>query len=137
MVKLSLGEAAKESGVSKPTLSRAVKSGKLSADKQPDGSYHIDPSELFRVYPRNSNVKQTLKQNETPYETGASDSILIAKIKLEAENEALKRDVERLEVMVNELRKEKDDWKEQASIVRVIADMRPKTGGFWSVFKKG
>lgn len=46
----TLGTAAKATGVSKPTLCRAIKSGKLSANRNEDGSYSIDPAELFRVY---------------------------------------------------------------------------------------
>jgi hypothetical protein len=46
----TLGVAAKQAGVSKPTLSKAIKSGRISAEKQPDGSYRIQPAELFRVY---------------------------------------------------------------------------------------
>src|SRR3954447_5077192 len=47
----TLGEAAKQARVSKPTLSKAIKTGRISAEKQPDGSYRIQPAELFRVYP--------------------------------------------------------------------------------------
>lgn len=48
---LSLSAAAKQVGKSKTTLTRAVKSGKLSATRHDDGSYSIDPAELARVYP--------------------------------------------------------------------------------------
>jgi hypothetical protein len=49
---LSLGKAAKEAGVAKSTISKALSSGKLSyREKNPDG-YKIDPAELFRVYPK-------------------------------------------------------------------------------------
>jgi excisionase family DNA binding protein len=55
----TLGEAAKATGLSKPTISKAIKSGKLSAIKNENGSYTIDPAELFRVYKAaNSNGKQ-------------------------------------------------------------------------------
>jgi len=47
---LSLGQAAKETGMDKSTLSRAIKSGKLSATRQENGGYAIDPAELFRVF---------------------------------------------------------------------------------------
>ncbi len=48
---LSLSAAAKQAGKSKTTLTRAIKSGKLSATRHEDGSYSIDPAELSRVYP--------------------------------------------------------------------------------------
>ena len=45
----SLGEAAKATGKAKSTILRAIKTGRISASKK-DGSYSIDPSELFRVF---------------------------------------------------------------------------------------
>ena len=49
----SVSRAARETGLSKSTISRAIKSGRISATRQHDGSYLIEPAELFRVYPRN------------------------------------------------------------------------------------
>ena len=68
-MKLSLSQAAKESGTSKPTLSRWIAKGRVSAQKQADGSYLIDPSELDRIkdFTRNGNGSGNLplKQLET------------------------------------------------------------------------
>jgi hypothetical protein len=50
-VQLSLSAAAKEVDRSKSTLSRAIKAGRLSATRYEDGSYQIDPAELYRVFP--------------------------------------------------------------------------------------
>jgi len=50
-MQLTVGLAAKEIGKAKTTVSRAIKSGKLSAKKNDDGSYSIDPAELFRAFP--------------------------------------------------------------------------------------
>jgi len=50
-MQLTVGLAAKEVGKAKTTISRAIKSGKLSAKKNEDGSYSIDPAELFRAFP--------------------------------------------------------------------------------------
>jgi len=47
----TLGEAAKATGISKAGLSRAIKRGAISAERQENGSYKIDPAELHRVYP--------------------------------------------------------------------------------------
>jgi uncharacterized coiled-coil DUF342 family protein len=47
----TLGEAARATGKSKAAISRAIKNHVLSAEKQSDGSYRIDPSELHRIYP--------------------------------------------------------------------------------------
>src|SRR4051794_17640033 len=48
----SLGQAARAVGKAKSTLSRDVKSGKISAVRNPDGSVAIDPAELHRGPPR-------------------------------------------------------------------------------------
>lgn len=50
MTTLSLGQAAKLAGVGKTTISRAISSGRLSAQRNDDGGYAIDPAELGRVY---------------------------------------------------------------------------------------
>ena len=52
---LTLGEAAKLTGKSKPTISNAVKSGKISGIKdEKTGVFQIEKSELIRVYPEKS-----------------------------------------------------------------------------------
>lgn len=51
---LSLGQAAKEAGVAKSTISKALSSGKLSYTEKGSAGYKIDPAELFRVFPRTS-----------------------------------------------------------------------------------
>lgn len=47
----TMGQAARAVGKAKSTLSRDIKSGKISATRNPDGSLAIDPAELHRVYP--------------------------------------------------------------------------------------
>lgn len=50
MAKLSIREAVKFYEVSRPTLSKAIKNGILSGDKDGQGQWQIDHSELTRVY---------------------------------------------------------------------------------------
>jgi hypothetical protein len=61
----TLGEAAKATGISKASISRAINSGRISAAKKGDGSFSIEPVELHRVYP----LKSASPVNETPSET--------------------------------------------------------------------
>ncbi len=61
----TLGEAAKATGVSKASLSRAIGNGRISAAKNDDGSFSIEPVELHRVYP----PKSTVTVSEAPDET--------------------------------------------------------------------
>lgn len=50
MAKLSIREAVKHYNVSRPTLTKALKSGRLSGVQDGQGKWSIDPSELVRVY---------------------------------------------------------------------------------------
>jgi excisionase family DNA binding protein len=45
---ITLGNAAKQLGVSKPTISKAISRGHLSATRREDGSFAIDAAELTR-----------------------------------------------------------------------------------------
>ena len=51
MPPITLNQAAKEAVKSKSTILEAIRSGRLSAQKDAQGRYQIDPAELFRVYP--------------------------------------------------------------------------------------
>lgn len=106
----SISRAAKETGLSKSTISRAVKSGRISAQKQDDGSFLIDPAELFRVYPRAvaqppSDAPHDALRNpgELPVAT-ASNDLEILKVKLEMTEAMLAREQE----TVADLRKRLD-----------------------------
>jgi len=48
---ISIREAALETGKAKPTILKAIKSGRLSAAKNVKGEWEVAPVELFRVYP--------------------------------------------------------------------------------------
>lgn len=62
----TLGEAARATGKSKPAISKAIKTGRLSASRADDGSYRIDPAELERVYPVTGNLNGHGRRDETP-----------------------------------------------------------------------
>ena len=49
MVSLSLGEAAEKVGTSKVDVWRAIREGRLSAQRTDNGGFAIDPAELFRI----------------------------------------------------------------------------------------
>ena len=57
MANLSLREAVKHFEVSRPTLQKALKSGKVSGGQDGQGHWQVDPAELARVYrPRAAGV---------------------------------------------------------------------------------
>lgn len=105
----SVSRAARETGLSKSTVSRAIKSGKLSAMRQDDGSYMIDPAELFRVYPRRvaqpaSDARHDTSRNP-PEETVATVSadLEILRVKLEMTEAMLAREQETVADLRNRL----------------------------------
>ena len=54
---LTLTEAAKAVGLSRPAIFKSIKTGRLSATLNNAGHHQIDPAELFRVYkPVNTEV---------------------------------------------------------------------------------
>lgn len=116
-MKLSASQAAKAVGKSIPTITRAIKSGKISADKLNSGGYEIEASELFRVWTPISDVR-----HETPVMSGIETPI---------ESNMLRREVELLREMLNDAKADRDQWREQAQKVSaLIEDRRPKRG-FW------
>lgn len=50
-MQFSLSQAAKETGKGKSSIHRAIKTGRLSAQRHEDGTYSIDAAELFRAFP--------------------------------------------------------------------------------------
>jgi excisionase family DNA binding protein len=66
-MKYTIGEAAKATGKSKATISKAIKNGDLSAvrlGKTATSPFEIDASELFRVFPVSSPKNDTLNERE-------------------------------------------------------------------------
>jgi hypothetical protein len=66
VAQLSLGQAAKLTGLGKTTLARAIKRGSLSATRRDDGGYQIEVSELERVYPLRSPADATPATSTEP-----------------------------------------------------------------------
>lgn len=82
-MKLTLGKASKETGVSKTAISNAIKDGRLSAKKSDTGSYEIDPAELFRVYPpKPVNETETLTTLDLKNDgaTGVNEAVLTVQL---------------------------------------------------------
>lgn len=99
-MKLTASQAAKQTGKSIPTITRAIKSGKISAERTSSGGYLIESSELFRIFnpvTLKANVYEKKLGHETPNEIG----ILQNKVKL-------------LEEALIDAKNERDEWRDQA-----------------------
>jgi len=118
-MELSASQAAKRVGKSIPTITRAIKKGKLSAVPRDGGGWIIEASELFRVWPAvslDSDVTEKTLSRVTPSETSA-----------------LEREVELLREMLEETRADRDSWKDQAQkITALIEDQTARKKGFWA-----
>ena len=107
MATFSLTAAAKEVGKSKPTISKAIKTGRLSAKRVGQG-YAIDAAELYRVYPKPT-------QSEPSKETTSSNAVNL----LELEIKMLREQRDRERDTVDDLRKRLDRAE------RLIEDQSP------------
>ena len=124
----TLGEASKQTGIQKSTLSKALKSGKLSYVDKTSAGYKIDPAELFRVFPKKPLEAVSSERLDTPQETHEINEL---KAKLHAQDKLMQR----LESENKDLKADRDEWREQARSLRLLTDQRSKSRGFWSWFK--
>ena len=141
-MKLTLGRAAKAAGISKPSLSAAIKKGRLSALKNESGVYEIDPAELFRVYPKKTNTNMEANSESLPDTNPVSggglhrkgggkeivDLVLAERDKLITEKD---RAIERLEREKGEIREDFEDQKEQTKRITLLLDNRSSGAGEW------
>lgn len=75
MAFFSLSQAAKELGIGKGTLSKAIKSGRLSYVEKTSAGYKIEASELYRVFPKPVRNRST-EQVETPQKNSHETDLL-------------------------------------------------------------
>ena len=117
---LTLGQAAKSAGKTKPTILNAIKKGRISAKKNDAREWQIDPAELHRVYPpvsSNSSKEDETLRRETP--SNANDNKVLAdKLKVAEERIAA------LEADKEDLRQDRDEWRRQATAL--LTDQREK-----------
>ncbi len=120
----TLGEAAKATGKSKAAISRAIKLHRISATKQEDGSFQIDPAELHRVYP-SVQVKQATQQ--LPVNTDATAEIRELRAKLGAAAERIADKDGVIDDLRHRLDTEGEERRKvQAQLTALLTDQRPK-----------
>jgi excisionase family DNA binding protein len=108
-MKFTIGQAATETGKPKSTISRAIKSGRISASKV-GNRYEIDPSELFRAFP--AKVAQLQEKNETQPVTGSNEISLLREM-LERERDTvadLRERLTRAELLLTDQRPKPRNW---------------------------
>jgi len=121
----TLGMAAKATGKSKTTIQRAISKGLISGNKEKNGRYSIDPSELHRVFPmvsgdtvaQPSQVDTSRPPDKTPFQ-----------VKIEALEAMLEREREAL----TEVRSDRDAWKQQATALLGAPENKRRRWWPWS-----
>jgi len=132
-MKLTLNQAAKECGRAKSTISKAIKSGKLSYEKGDKGAFLIDPSELHRVFPTTGREQQEVPVSNSKNEQGNSVlQVELDALRRELETANLERTRER-EQLSNQIQELRDTVAEQRADYRqtlaVLSDQRAGQGG--------
>ena len=127
---LTAGEAARLVGKSVPTITRAIKSGKLNAKPRKPRGWIIEPSELFRAFDAvtsETNSKSKILVDERPIE----GSVLQARL------EVLEQRFEDAQATIEDLRTRLDaESAERRQLTAQLTDQRqqpePKKRGFWA-----
>jgi hypothetical protein len=131
----TLGTAAKAAGVSKSTIHRAIKSGRMSARTKDGSGYQIDPAELFRVFPAPSGktVERhsgnpdagTMERGATP-PAAALSPLQTHLVRLEAELRASKELAETEQKLLDQLltseRQRAEEFRKRADELRTERD---------------
>jgi hypothetical protein len=147
----SLKQAAAASGKSKPTILRAIQGGKISAEKDQQGEWQIEPAELHRVYPpvpeRNGSdetVWNDTQQADSPFETvllraeveQMRERFASLDIDRERERRAASDTITDLRRRLDQSEQERRDVNRQ--LTALLTDDRPKaeSRGFWTRLRR-
>ena len=122
----SLKQAADAVGRGKPAILKAIKSGRISAKKDDNGQWLIDPAELHRVYPPTTagNSSDTVpgERREPPENSGIGPHV-----------EVLRERIAEKDALIADLRNERDRLltivETQAAQVKQLTDQRPAQPG--------
>lgn len=150
---LSPAEAAKHVGLTKQSVIKAIRSGRISAVKDASGGWLIEPVELFRVWPAvNQDRGKVTPQVDAglPPENGEVVTLLKAQIDL------LRSQLDDVRADREDIRADRNHWRQIAerglltdqrppsqqtpdaapevteSIEPTLHIPLPSTGGFWS-----
>jgi len=113
----TLGQAAKAVGMSKTSILRSIKAGRISAGRDEFGQWAIEPCELHRVYPPLT--------DDTGTGTGTGERAVTGGETARAEANARAALAEaRLfdsKSMLEEIREQRDRWQQQAERLATLA----------------
>ncbi len=113
----TLGQAAKAVGMSKTSILRSIKAGRISAGRDEFGQWAIEPCELHRVYPPladdtgtgNGTEERGVTEGETAL-AEASTRATLAEARLSD-----------FKTMLDDIREQRDRWQQQAERLAALA----------------
>ena len=109
-VLLSAGMAAKQTGVSKPTISRSIADGRLSATRREDGSWGIDPAELMRWKECYSHRHTQMNQSVTPSEPTETPLLQVENARISAELAGMRSLLDAERQRADTAERDRDRW---------------------------
>ena len=122
---LTVREAAAAVGMSKAAIFKAIRTGKMSAQKNANGEWQIEPVELFRVFTPvhsvNSNGHSEVQESTQAVHTPSAES-LAEKVSL------LERIIETQAVTIEVLQGENS---RQAAVIAELSPPKPRPG-WWA-----
>jgi hypothetical protein len=124
----SLKQAADAVGRGKPAILKAIKGGRISAHKDANGQWQIDPAELHRVYPM-------VTGNGSGTTTDEREEIPRSLSNIDREIESLRERLGEKDELIADLRTERDRLlaviETQATQVKQLTDGRPAPHRSW------
>lgn len=129
------GEAAKATGKNITTITRAIKSGKISASKDDSGAWRIEPSELHRVFPalaqrlQNSEMQQDARHEqdrESNSPKALEEELAVLRERVRSQDQLLADRADQ----INDLRTRLDrEGEERRKLAAILTDQRPHSAG--------
>jgi len=139
---LMMGQAAKQAGVSKAAFSRAIKSGKISANKNAIGGWDVDPADLYRVNLVSAGTvsgNSSMNRNAPPANAPTETAILVARLDVEIDwLKAQKEQVKKMRKQLAHMKVQSEKWHDEAqSAQQLLTDIQPQWGGWFGLGKAG
>lgn len=124
------GQAAEATGKSTATITRAIKSGKISAQKDASGAWRIDASELHRAFPLivQDLQKPQMQNGARPLQEQSKSQIVDLEKELGVLRERVAAQSELLEErasQISDLKEDRDRWRQQAA--NLLSDLSAET----------
>ena len=113
----TLGQAAKAVGMSKTSILRSIKAGRISAGRDELGQWAIEPCELHRVYPPLTDDTATGNSTAERGVTGDGTALVEANTRATLAEARLSD----FKSMLDDIREQRDRWQQQAERVAALA----------------